>query len=193
MRKAIPTIALAGLTTTVTAQNIATVVATASSSTVGVGETVTISVVLSDNIPGNSVFAFNLEILGAGPLGVTLHDLEQDAGVFGFSGGIDGNNVTGLGGSSDILGPTLDFALDGVTVFRYQVTVTDDLGRIDFTPTLGAGPNPAVQWGLEGGVVILPQDYDEIIFHGTYVQVVPTPSSLIPLALAAPLALRRRR
>ena len=193
MRTTVPILACAGLTTVVAAQNIATVTLTASENTAGGGETVTMSLIISDNIPGASVFAFNIEILGTGPLGVAIHDLEPDPAVFGFSGGIAGNNITGLGGSSDILGPTLDAALDGVAVFTFQVTLTDDLGRKDFMPTLGPGPNPAVQWGLEGVLVILPQDYDEIIFNGTFVQWVPTPHSLAPLALVGPLAFRRRR
>ena len=100
MRTAITIAALAGLTTAANAQTVGTVTLTASTHTALIGETFTIGVVLSDNISGNSVFAFDLMIEGFGP-GVAIPSAPvANAGVFGFNGSVSGNAVTGLGGSS---------------------------------------------------------------------------------------------
>ncbi len=193
MKSAITIAAVAGLATIVSAQNIGTVTVTSSAATIGIGEMATISVILSDNIDGNSVFAFDLNVTGAGDAGVTLSDLASDAGVFGFNGAIAGNSVTGLGGASDILGPTLDPSLDGVAVYTFKVTGTSE-GTITFSAADGAGPNPAMQFGIEGGIVILPGDYDSIDFgNGATVRVTPAPSGMALLGLGGLVAARRRR
>ena len=193
MKSAITIAAVAGLATVASAQNIGVVSVTASTDEIGIGEMATVSVVLSDNIDGLSVFAFDLDITGAGDAGVTLSDLSADAGVFGFNGGIAGNVVSGLGGSSDILGPTLDAALDGVTVMTFKVTGESE-GSITFTAADGTGPNPAMQWGIEGGVVILPGAYDSFDFgNGATIRVTPAPSGMALLGLGGLAAARRRR
>ncbi len=194
MRTAISALALAGLTTAATAQTVGTVTVTTSATTVSVGDVFTIGVVLSDNISGNSVFAFDLMVEGFGPGVVFMAgDPTPDPGVFGFAGSASGNSVTGLGGSSDILGPDLDPSLDGVTVFTFQVEIGPlATGQLTFSASEGPGPNEALQWG-KPGIVFLPANYDLIDFGSVTITVIPAPSSLIPLALSIPLATRPRR
>lgn len=193
MKSAITIAAVAGLATVASAQNVAFVNVTASASTIGIGEMATISVILSDNISGNSVFAFDLDVTGSGDAGFTLSDIAPDASVFGWNGSISGNVASGLGGSSDILGPTLDSSLDGVAVYTFKVT-GDSEGSVTFLASDGAGPNPAVQFGIEGGVVILPGFYDDIDFgNGVTIRVTPAPSGMALLGLGGLAAARRRR
>jgi len=193
MRTPITVAALAGLTTAVSAQNIGTVSLTASVATAPIGGVFTIGIVLSDNIAGNSVFAFDLMVEGFGPGIAVPMDPTPDAGVFGFSGSASGSVVTGLGGSSDILGPDLDPSLDGVTVFSFQVTTEVTCGMYEFTVSDGPGPNSAMQWGQEGGIVILPAEYDQIVFNGVSIFINPSPATTPLLALAGCVATRRRR
>eukprot|EP00913_Durusdinium_trenchii_P006341 g5953.t1 len=182
VRTPITIAALAGLTTVATAQTVGTVTLTTSASTAPIGGVFTIGVVLSDNISGNSVFAFDLMIEGFGP-GIALpSDPVPDAGIFGFNGSVSGNAVTGLGGSSDILGPTLDASLDGVTVFTFQVTTAITCGVYEFSVADGPGPGPAMQWGEEGGIVINPRDYDQIVFNSVSVPPMQTAISIAALA-----------
>ena len=191
---AIATAALAGLTTAAAAQNVGTVTLTAGAVTVpNIGDTFTIGVVVSDNIAGNSVFAFDLMIEAFGPGIVVMDSVTPDPGIFGFAGSASGSTVTGLGGSSDILGPDLDPSLDGVRVFTFQVTATATCGQYDFMVSDGPGPNAAMQWGEGGGIVINPRDYDEIVFNGISITVFPAPGTVSLLAGAGLLASRRRR
>ncbi len=191
MKSAITIAAVAGLATVASAQNVGTVTLSAADATIAVGGMTTISVTLSDNIAGNSVFAFDLDVTASGAAH-TLSDQQVDAGVFGFGGGIAGSVASGLGGSSDILGPDLDPSLDGVTVFTFKVT-GDAEGLIDFAASDGTGPNPAMQWGMGGGIVIAPALYDSIEFVGTRVTVTPAPSGMALLGLGGLVATRRRR
>ncbi len=189
MKSAIAIAAVAGLATIASAQNVGTVTLTSSATTVNSGDVFTIGVVLSDNISGNSVFSFDLSIGGAGDYNAAAPT--GDAGVFGFAGGSDGSTVTGLGGASDILGPTLDPSLDGVTVMTFQVTA-GAAGTIDFTAAAGA-VNAAMSFGIEGGIVILPGAYDSIDLGSVSVNVVPAPSGMALLGLGGLVAARRRR
>jgi len=194
MKSAIAIAAVAGIATVASAQNVGTVSLASSAGTVGFGDTFTISVSVSDNISGNSVFAFDIEVSGAGAGGdFSTGAPTADAGVFGFSGASTATGATGLGGSSDILGPDLDPALDGVTVYTFQVTAGNTEGVIDFSSADGGGPNAAMQWGVEGGIVILPADYDSIDFGGVSVTVTPAPSGMALLGLGGLVAARRRR
>ncbi len=191
MKSAITIAAVAGLATVASAQNVGTVTLSAADATIAIGAMTTISVTLSDNIAGNSVFAFDVDVTASGA-SHTLSDLQVDPGVFGFGGGIAGSTASGLGGSSDILGPALDPSLDGVTVFTFKVTGNAE-GFIDFAASDGAGPNPAMQWGEGGGIVIMPRLYDSIEFVGTRVTVTPAPSGMALLGLGGIAAIRRRR
>ncbi len=193
-RYTIVTAALAGLTTVASAQTVGTVTLTASAATIGLGETFTIGVVLSDNISGNSVIAFDLMVEGFGPGIVFMAgDPTPDPGVFGFAGSASGNSVTGLGGSSDILGPDLDPSLDGVTVFTFQVEIGPlATGQLTFSASEGLGPNEALQWG-KPGIVFLPANYDLIVFNSVSILVLPAPGTVPLLAAAGLLAMRRRR
>lgn len=194
MKSAITIAALAGLTTVAAAQTVGTVTLTSSSTSVAnIGDTFTIGVILSDNISGNSVFAFDLMIESFGPGIVVMDSVTPDPGVFGFASSTSDSTVTGLGGSSDILGPDLDPSLDGVLVFTFQVTATVTCGQYDFMVSDGPGPNSAMQWGEGGGIVINPREYDEIVFNGVSVTVFPAPGTASLLAGAALLATRRRR
>jgi len=193
MKSAITIAAVAGLATVASAQNVGTVSITAANATIGIGQMTTISVVLSDNIAGNSVFAFDVAVDGAGGAGYTTSNLQANAGVFGFNGALTATGANGLGGSSDILGPTLDQSLDGVAVYTFQITGTAE-GSVTFTGSDGAGPNPAMQFGIEGGVVILPGTYDSIDFgNGATVRVTPAPSGMALLGLGGLAVARRRR
>lgn len=189
MKSAIAIAAVAGLATVASAQNVGTVTLTSSAATVASGATFTVGVVLSDNISGNSVFSFDLSISGTGDYNAAAP--VADAGVFGFAGGSDGSTVTGLGGSTDILGPTLDSSLDGVQVMSFQVTA-GAAGVITFDAAAGA-VNSAMTYGIEGGIVILPGEYDEIIFEGVSITVTPAPSGMALLGLGGLVAARRRR
>ncbi|MFI4896259.1 MAG: hypothetical protein ACIARR_00360 [Phycisphaerales bacterium JB059] len=193
---AIATIALAGLTSVATAQNIATVTLTTSATTILPGQAVTIGVVITDNIDGPSVFGFDLEISGVGSLPFTTTAPTPNASIFGFNGASTATGAVGLGGSSDILGPDLDPGLDGITVFTFQFTPSGSatIGDfITFTASDGPGPNSALQWGEEGGIVILPREYDEIIFTDLSFHIIPTPPGAALLGLGGLVAARRRR
>lgn len=194
MKSVIAVAALAGLTAASTAQTIGSVTLTASHTSAAIGDEITIGVVLSDNIAGNSVFAFDINAISlASTLRIVPGSIQADGGVFGFASSEETHSVTGLGGASDILGPTLDASLDGVQVFSFQVVVVSAaIPSMSVTAADGAGPNPAMQWGLEGGIVILPQDYDEITFN-TVTITIPSPATAVTLPLAAALAGRRRR
>jgi len=190
MKSAIAIAAVAGLATVASAQNVGTVTLTSSAATVASGATFTVGVVVSDNISGNSVFAFDVEVSGTGDY--TTGAPTAHASVFGFSGASTATGATGLGGSSDILGPDLDPSLDGVTVYTFQVTA-GAAGLIDLSAADGGGPNAAMQWGVEGGIVILPADYDSISFGSVRVTVTPAPSGVALLGLGGLVAARRRR
>ena len=192
MKSAIAIAAVAGLATVASAQNVGTVTLTSSAASVLTGETFTIGVVLSDNISGNSVFGFDVEVVGAGAA-FSSSAPTADASIFGFNGAATASGATGLGGSSDILGPDLNPSLDGVTVYTFQVTAGAEVGSIDFSAQDGAGPNAAMQWGVEGGIVIVPADYDSIEFNGVSVNVTPAPSGMALLGLGGLVAARRRR
>lgn len=192
MKSAITVAAVAGLATVAAAQNVGTITVTAADSTIAIGQMTTISVVLSDNISGNSVFAFDVDVNGAGDAGFSLSDLTPDASVFGWNGSLGASTASGLGGSSDILGPDLDPSLDGVAVFTFKVT-GDSEGSVTFTAADGAGPNPAMQWGEEGGIVINPAFYDSIDFGSVTVRVTPAPSGMALLGLGGLAVARRRR
>ncbi|MFI4896257.1 MAG: hypothetical protein ACIARR_00350 [Phycisphaerales bacterium JB059] len=192
MKSAITVAAVAGLATVAAAQNVGTITVTAADMTIGIGQMTTISVVLSDNIAGNSVFAFDVDVTAAGDAGFSLSDLAPEASVFGWNGGLAGNVASGLGGSSDILGPDLDPSLDDLAVFSFKVMGTSE-GSISFTASDGAGPNPAIQWGSGGGIVINPEVYDSIEFVGATVRVTPAPSGMALLGLGGLAVARRRR
>jgi hypothetical protein len=187
--------AFAGLTSAALAQNIATVTLTSSDVTVLSSQTVTIGVVITDNIDGPSVFGFDLEISGFGTLPFTTSAPTPAPSIFGFNGASTATGVTALGGSSDILGPDLDPGLDGITAFTFQFTPGPAMigDFLTFTATDGPGPNSALQWGEEGGIVIIPREYDQIIFNDITFVIIPAPSAFAPLMLAAAFASRRRR
>ena len=192
MRTAITAIALAGLTSVAIAQNVGTVSLTASDATVNVGDVFTIGVVLTDNISGNSIFVFNVDVSGSGAAFSTVPgSLASDPLVFGFSGAITNNGAHALGGASDIIGPEFDPSLDDLTVFSFQVTATE-AGLISFSPSDAGYASFNAIGQVMYGIVAFPGDYDEVVLIGASVNVIPTPSSLIPLALAFPLTARRR-
>ena len=56
----------------------------------------------------------------------------------------------------------------------------------------GVGPHSALQYALEGGVVLLPTDYDEYVFVPITIHAIPGPATLTLLALAPIMAARRR-
>ncbi len=196
---AVPVLALAGLVTGVSAQTIGTVTVTTSATTVNVGETFTIGVLLSDNIPGGSVFAFDVEVSSAGSMSIAgITDPVPEASIFGFAGSATATGATGLGGSSDILGPSFDAPLDGVTVYSFQSTATST-GSRTFTPGDGSWDVVfGIAWtgsssGLIPGIALIPNPYDEIIFESITITVIPAPPAIALLALALPLSARRKR
>ncbi|MFI4896260.1 MAG: hypothetical protein ACIARR_00365 [Phycisphaerales bacterium JB059] len=194
---AIATIALTGLTTVATAQTVGTVTLTASTNTALIGETFTIGVVLSDNIDGPSVFAFDLAVTGSGAAFSTIPDsLVGDPSasgfVFGFTGQINPGGAQAFGQSNDILGPTLDAPLDDLAVFTFQVLATQS-GTVTFNASDGDNVSVNSMAHEHPCIVLCPDDYDQIAFEGLTITVIPTPPSLVPLALAFPLATRRRR
>ncbi len=193
MKISVTLAALAGLTTIASAQNVGTVTLTVATTQIVDSGVFDVGVVLSDNIAGNSVFAFDLliDILGDQTFTI-LSGPTPDTSVFGFAGGSTASSVTGLGGASDILGPTLDPSLDGVTVFTFQV-MAGNIGDVHTFAASAGDVNAAMSFGVEGGIVILPGLYDDIIFQGVTVFVTPAPGTLSLLAGAGLLAARRRR
>ncbi len=194
----VPLLALAGLTTSAYAGHHETgfITLTASATTVSVGETFTIGVVLSDNIPDNSVFTFDVLVAGSGAAfstvpGSLVFDPAGSGFIFGELGQINPDGAQGLGGSADIFSPSLDAPLDDLTVFTFQVLATQN-GAITFTPEDGPGPNPAIQT-YAPGIVLFPVQYDQIVFEGITITVIPAPSAVALLAIAAPFTTRRRR
>ncbi len=198
MRTAITTLALAGLTSTAHAQNVGTVTLNASAVTVNVGDIITIGVVLSDDIPGASVFAFDVLVTGSGaafstvPGSLVADPSESDFFEFGFLGQINPDGAQALGGSSDFFGPSFDAPLDDLTVFTFQILPTHG-GVITFDPADSpVSPNAAIQQ-LVKGTIYQPGDYHTVVFEGVTITVIPAPFSLIPIAFAFPLTARRRR
>lgn len=193
MKPAIAIAALAGLTTTAHAQNIATITLTASTTMADIGETVTIGAVLTDNITGNSVWFYDVEVASAGSMSIAgITAPTHDVGVGWFEGAATSTGATGLGGSIDILGPNLDPSLDDVTVYTFQFTLAS-AGSRTFTAMDGDGPFDAVRYAIEGGIVMLPVEYDEYVFVPITVHAVPGPTTLTLLALAPIVATQRRR
>ncbi len=202
MRTAITALALAGLTAGADAGHFVStgmVTLTSSAATVNVGDVFTIGVLLTDNIPGNSVFAFDVLVSGSGAAFSTLADSivvdPFDSGfVFGFNGQVNPDGAQGLGGSSDILGPTFDRPLDNVIIFTFQVLATQG-GSISFNPEDGPGPNLAMHYASSAlfRTLIAPVNYDEIIFNGITITVIPAPSGAALLLLAGLISTRRRR
>ncbi|MEZ6243152.1 MAG: hypothetical protein R3B57_08925 [Phycisphaerales bacterium] len=189
--------ALAGLATATKAQTIGYVTLTASATTVSVGDTFTIGVVLSDNIPGNSVFTFDILVAGAGaPFSTVPGSLVDDPSgsgfIFGFLGQVNPDGAQGLGGPADAFPPTFETPLDDLTVFTFQVLATH-AGVITYTPEDGPSPNIAMQTWMAGGIILLPAWYDDIVFESVTVNVIPAPPAAALLALAVPPAIRRRR
>lgn len=197
MRTAITAIALAGLTSAVTAQpTTGTVTVTSSASTVSVGDTVTIGALLSDNISGPSVLSFNVRVTGSGAAfstipGSLVEDPGESGHFFGFQGQVEHNGAAALGGSWDFVGPDFQASLDDLTAFTFQITATQ-AGSITFTPSVYRDAFPPIQH-LILGIVNFPADYEIVVLEPITITVIPGPSSLAPLALAFPLATRRRR
>ena len=205
MRTAITTLALAGLTTAASAQftqGTGTVTITTSASTVNVGDVFTIGVLLSDDIPGNSVFAFDLQVTGTGAAFSSVPDslLADPSGsghVFVFEGQLTADGASGAGLPADILSPDLSTPFDDLTVFTFQVQATQ-AGVTSFAPTAGPAEGFLDVFGgiapvHQTEIVLTPGEYEEVNFVGTAITVIPAPSSVTPLALAIPLAARRRR
>ena len=204
MRTAITTIALAGLSTAVSAQTVGTVTVTSSASTVNVGDTFTIGVHLNDNISTISVWRFDLVINGVGaafstvPGSLTPHpsiNTDPDyVDYFGFLGQLNPDGAQGYATAPDALGPTLDIGFDDLTVFTFQVTA-QQAGSITFSPNAPSGyAFDAVFTTVSSGVgVFIPWLYDEIIFNNATVNVIPAPPAIGALGILSMITTRRRR
>ncbi len=193
MKSGIAIAAVAGLATVAVGQTTKGIInVTASQSVVSVGDIVTIGVVLDDASP-SGVLSFDISVTSADAGFSVLGAPTFNAGVFGPSGSALANGATGLGGTTDILGPTLDAPLNNLAnVYTFQIMITAGFdGLIVFNSSDGPGPNAAMQWAVEGGLVLLPGQYDSIN-HGT-VRLTPAPSGLALLGLGGFVAARRRR
>jgi len=189
MKSAIAVAAVAGLATVASAQ-VGTVVLTASSTVASAGDVITIGVYAMDDGTTPGIFAFDLAVTSA-DAGFTVNGAPTPGGahVFGWAGAALANGATGLGGSTDILGPTFDAPLDGLLLYSFAITYNG--GTVTFTSSDGAGPNPALQTVITGGIVLLPSNFASIV-HGS-VTITPAPSGVALLGLGGLVALRRRR
>jgi len=192
MKSGIAIAAVAGLAAVASAQGTKGIVElTASSTSVAVGDVVTIGVVVDDISP-SGVLAFDLMVTSADAGFTVLGAPTFNAAVFGASGAALANGATGLGGSTDILGPGFEAPLNGLTVYTFQIMITAAFsGEIVFNSADGTGPNAAMQYAITGGIVLLPGAYDTIN-HGT-LRLVPAPSGMALLGLGGLVAARRRR
>ncbi len=192
-RAAAPLAALAGLTTAAHSQMVGVVTIFSSAATISVGEVVTIGVVLSDNIDGPSVFAFDLHVSGSGAGFTPVADsLSSHPIHFGFEGEISPDGARAFGGSPDLLGPTLDESLDDLTVFSFRIQATQ-AGLITFDAEDGGFYETVNSLAAAYTAHIFPMDYDELLFENATITVIPAPPGLALLAVMIPLATRRRR
>ncbi len=209
-RSATALLALAGLAAATDAQTTTGIISLSVNATVvSPGETYTYSVVVDDNGvgDGSGVFAFNISAFFAPDVVYEfVSPPTPNPAIFGFDGGLTAGAAYGLGGSTDILGPTYDAPLNGLAVFTFQAIVhgviagpgdePGDVGWAQLFTAQGLGPNPALLTVEEGGLILAPIEYDEIVFGSlgfTTVILPPAPSSLAPIGLVALLATRRRR
>ncbi|MEZ6243153.1 MAG: hypothetical protein R3B57_08930 [Phycisphaerales bacterium] len=200
-RRTLAVAALTGLVTNAPAQTIGTVTITTSVTTVNVGDTFTVGVFLTDNTPGIYVGAFDVHVSGVGAAFSTVPDgLVIDpsgSGLVwtdGFLGGIEPDGARGAGSSINLIFPFSPDQLEDLTVFSFQVRATQG-GIITFNAS-DAGLTDivdAIGWINSCGVGPCFMPYDEVTFNSATVTVIPTPPSLIPLALAAPIVTRPRR
>ncbi|MEZ6243149.1 MAG: hypothetical protein R3B57_08910 [Phycisphaerales bacterium] len=192
MKSAIAVAAVAGLATVASAQT-GTVTLTAGGMTGSIsaasGDMITINVyAASDSGPG--VFSFDIQVTsGDGGFSVSGGPTVGGAYVFGWAGSALANGATGLGGSTDIFGPTFDAPLDGLLLYSFQVTYNG--GTVTFNSSDGAGPNPALQTVTEGGIVLLPAQFASIVHDS--LTITPAPSGIALLGLGGLVATRRRR
>ncbi|MEZ6243151.1 MAG: PEP-CTERM sorting domain-containing protein [Phycisphaerales bacterium] len=177
-------IALAGLTTAASAQTKGTITLTI----LNVSENIYAVNVYADDVGAPGVFAFDIaiDLVGAGTL--LTGPTQGGAYVFGFSGGLTPTGVEAVGGSTDIFGPTFDAPLNALLLFSFQFQHFG--GFVGAIAHDGSGPNPALQTVTEGGIVLLPANYDEINFDSVSF---PAPSSTALLGIGAILGARRRR
>ncbi len=194
-RPALALLALAGLAAPAHA-GIGTgfVTLTASATTVHVGDTFTIGVALSDDLADPSVWGYNVLVTGSGAAFSTVAgSLVFDPTLFPDfqSGQVTPDGAWGFGSAADLLGPSLEPALDDLTVFTFQVLATQG-GVIHFDPAEGPGSLEPIETYVPG-IVLQPAPYGQVVLTGVSVNVIPTPPTLAAVLLAAPLAARRRR
>lgn len=203
MRSAITAVAIAGLTTGAHAGfsfGTGVVTLTTSASTVNVGDTFTVGVYLSDMDPFLYVSGFDLRVTGTGAAFSTVPGsmvVDPSGSEFvwadGFMGAITNNGAQGSGTTSNILSGS-SHPLDDLTVFTFQVEATQG-GLITFDAA-DAGYTEfidSIAWLDTCGVAVCFYEYEEIIFNSVTVTIIPAPPSTIAIALAFPLATRRRR
>ncbi len=188
MKSTIAVAAVAGLATVASAQ-VGSVTLTASQTVASAGDLITISVYVDDDGTTPGVFSFDIAVT-SGDAGFSVSGGPTPNGaVFGWAGAALANGATGLGGSTDIFGPTFDAPLNGLAVYSFQIQYNG--GEVTFTASDGAGPNPALQTVSEGGLVLLPAAYASIDLGS--VRITPAPSGLALLGLGGMIAGRRRR
>ncbi|MEZ6243148.1 MAG: hypothetical protein R3B57_08905 [Phycisphaerales bacterium] len=197
MKSGIAIAAVAGLATVASAQGtkgFVELTANGSSGTVAVavGDVVTIGVSVDDISP-TGVLSFDIQVTSADAGFTVLGAPTFNAAIFGPGGAALANGATGLGGSTDILGPTFDAPLNALAyVYTFQIMITAAFdGEIVFVSSDGSGPNAAMQYAIGGGIVLLPGQYDQIN-HST-LRLTPAPSGMALMGLGGLIAARRRR
>ncbi len=189
MKSTIAVAAVAGLAAAASAQT-GSVSLVASQTIASAGDIITISVVVDDDGTTPGVFSFDVQVTsGDAGFSVVGGSLAPNGAVFGWAGAELANGATGLGGSTDILGPTFDAPLNGLAVYSFQIQYNG--GEVTLTSSDGAGPNAALQTVTEGGLVLAPAQYASIDFGS--VRITPAPSGLALLGLGGLIAGRRRR
>ncbi|MEZ6243150.1 MAG: hypothetical protein R3B57_08915 [Phycisphaerales bacterium] len=192
MRSTIPltVIAVAGLTTAVQAQTKGSVILTASTTSLLIGDLFTIGVYADDDGSTPGVFSFNIAVDVGPNLQIVTGPTVGGAYVFGWAGSMTSTSVEGIGGSTDIFGPTFDAPLNNLLLFNFQVVVVGSPIGLLASSRTGSGPNPALLTASEGGIVLLPTPYNQLNFGSLSI---PAPGSAGLFVAGSLLAARRRR
>ena len=175
---------------------VGTVSLTASSLTVNPGEAVTIGLVLDDDGTTPGVMTFDIAVT---PTGGGFSYVEGSLTPLPlldiFQGGDGADNlVTMYGGSPDILGPTFDAPLNGLTVFTFQIMFSEEQIGTSVTLETSDGPtaNPPLHYAMLGEIVHIPVPYEIVEFNSVTIRVVPAPSAPVLFALVGVLSAGRR-
>lgn len=197
--KSIAILAVAGLATVATAQNVSTdlvISLTWDQTTINVGDTATATITASWNgVTGSYLSSFNVDLLASGQIATvdSVAPIAWNNPGLGFTGqpsSINGADIIGLQASQFSLIPPF-FTTNPILVTTFTITATEE-GVLSYSTQNAAGaPFP---YSVTGPVFNDPVvSFGNDVFQSAGLTIVPAPSAMAILGLGGLVAGRRRR